>query len=138
MVDASFSAAAEAGSTFAVPAVVFDEVVNKFEEVLTTSVRQLSKHADDLSRYLARTIASDSVDVETERSAYEDWLRRRLAELQVLILPYPSITHQEITQRALGRRKPFCGEGQKGISGCPDLGNRAECREGRGGVACLQ
>ena len=114
MFDASFTATGDTGSTFAVPAVVFDEVVNKFEEVLNASIRQLGKYAGDLSQYLGRRVSYDLIDLRAERSAYEDWLRRRLAELQVSILPYPSITHQEITQRALARRKPFCGEGQKG------------------------
>jgi len=112
--DVSFAAAKQDGSIFALPQVVFDEVVNKFREQLAESARMLEKQRRDLSYALDRNIFVEHIDLPAEHEKYKSWLTTRLTELQVEVLPYPDVTHEALTRRALDRRKPFCEKGQRG------------------------
>lgn len=52
--------------------------------------------------------------VQDRVANYDSYLRRRLGELGAVIVPIPSVSHQEILTRALQGRRPFDSEGRNG------------------------
>lgn len=96
--------------TLGVPAVVLDEVVNKFRE-------RASEHHEDcnsaLRSYRSLTNSSEgSMIAEDDLEAVVEGYRGRIrAHIENVvrgdILPYPSVEHKAVVERAISRTKPF-------------------------------
>jgi len=92
-----------------IPAVVVDELENKYREAL----RDLNRKASKLNRELARILltpidgAVTSIDDDGEAKRYRRFLLDFVHRVGGLVLPYPDVDHVKIVSRALMRRKPF-------------------------------
>lgn len=99
--------------TLIVPEVVVREAVSNFRRELYSCQEELME-ADERIRRLCRTRhrqLTSRVDVEAEVVKYERYLREELARARAVVAPIPSVSHDELLDRAVRRRKPF---GEKG------------------------
>jgi predicted nucleic acid-binding protein len=99
-----------------IPEIVFDEVVNKYREVLLSTQRDLKKVIRE-SNNLGIPLEFDSLNdahIDQLSTDYESRLRRILDLYRVKIAPYPDVSHEIVARRALDRRKPFDIHGHKG------------------------
>jgi hypothetical protein len=90
---------------------VIDEAVAKFTERADLEARHLT---DVTCKYLADAALIDPVlaALQEEVAGFEDYLADRILEgLNARILPYPEVTHEEMTARALRRTPPFDQKG---------------------------
>ena len=89
-------------------ATVLDEAKAKYAEQARAEANHL---ADKTSRYLADTKILDPIieALSDSTEQFADYLEDRILEgLKAEILPYPdSVTHAEMTERALLRKPPF-------------------------------
>lgn len=98
------------GISLAVPAIVLDEVCNKYGEILETAVAKHSESKRQLHWLLPSYAASDSaISVASATRDYATELRTLLARHHVSILPYPTVEHKDVVARELSRKKPFGG-----------------------------
>ena len=104
------------GHSLYIPKVVFDESVNKYFERLKNSKREIEKGIRNLERLTKQEVSRPVGDEDLERlkEEYKQLLQEKFNAIQVRYLNYPQTSHEEITKRALRRRKPFDGDGQKG------------------------
>jgi hypothetical protein len=95
-----------------VPAVVLDEVCNKFREALSDHHRQLSTAVHTIGKLVGRTMSgAPALDIEAEVAHYRKHVEAVLAACGANVLPYPKTPHEEIVRRELARRKPFRANG---------------------------
>jgi hypothetical protein len=88
-----------------VPQLVKDETVNKFRERLIGAATEFAKGHDRLRGM--RAYAQASLDIDRTLQEYELALDLRLQGAEVLQPGYPTIAHELVVRRSLGRRKPF-------------------------------
>ena len=89
-----------------IPEIVVDEFIRQYkkdlkmiEKDVKSVIKQGSKcmlHFDPLQ-----------VDFNCASGSYSQFLYKRLAELNISVIPYPQTSHKEIVARELSQRKPF-------------------------------
>lgn len=99
-----------AGLKPCVPESVIDEVLNKYKENCDDLARRAAKLSHDAGRLAGR----DSIEVFPDReytdglhSEYSSKLHKALLINDFVQLPYPSISHKDLAQRAVTKRRPF-------------------------------
>jgi hypothetical protein len=99
-----------------VPQVAFDEAVNLFRESVEERRREAQKSLRRLQGLGVLSHETATVDVAAEEAAkrYAADLRATLEAANATILPYPSVSHENVTRRALDRRRPFDPQGKDG------------------------
>jgi PIN domain len=99
-----------------VPQVAFDEAVNLFRESVEERRREAQKALRRLQGLGVLTHEAASLDLASEEAAkrYADDLRAILRGANATLLPYPSVSHEDVTRRALDRRRPFDPQGKDG------------------------
>ena len=97
------------GLHICVPALVIDEVVNKYGERVQTIYGQLKHASKEWGRIVGKEPAFLLPEnaVEKERDSYKSGFLDNLVSVSASILPYPTTTHEVLVRRALDRRKPF-------------------------------
>jgi len=104
--------ATRTGHTVYVPEVVFEEVANKFCELLASHVEEVNRAIQKVERFAAirlrRPIGQRRVRQYCAR--YRRELRDKLAPV-ASFLGYPAVTHQDLVSRALKRFRPFQPKG---------------------------
>lgn len=103
-------------ATLHIPEVVIDETINKYREFLTEKVDKQRRVNSDIERLLKREMASSQINIKNATTHYESFLRKRLKDLGVEVLPYPTVDHKNVVARILDRRRPF----KKGDTGYRD------------------
>lgn len=96
--------------TIVIGEIVFDEVINKYREMLTEHLQKAQKSIDGVNRFFPSDIVilSPSIDVESSCEQYRDFLEMHIIESGLSIPEgYPPLTHKEIVSRELQRKKPF-------------------------------
>jgi hypothetical protein len=98
------------GATLAIPLVVIEETKNKFREELEKSAVEINK----LSRLLPTNSHQLPVlDINAQVQNYESQLLKRVTDnFKFRILDFPEVSHRELVQRDLKRRKPFSKSGE--------------------------
>lgn len=98
------------GDTVHIPKVVVDESINKYREKIEECKSAIDKAMSNFKR-LAGEVVGDNFMYEEfmkeESKQYADNFMKRLRELEINIIPYPSTSHQELVKRDLARKKPF-------------------------------
>ena len=98
------------GDTVLIPKVVVDESINKYREKIQECKSAIDKAMSNFKR-LAGEVVGDNFMYEEfmleESKQYADIFKKRLRELRINIIPYPSTSHQELVKRDLARKKPF-------------------------------
>lgn len=100
-----FSELPKLGYKLCIPRIVFDETVNKFLE-------EIKKALDN-----ARKIGATSINFanfenpistpENAKETYRTFFSAKLRSLGAELVDYPAVTHENLVQRALSRKKPF-------------------------------
>lgn len=103
----------EHGITVYVPSVVLDEVVGRFAKDLSDSVEKANAELAFMSRRVARDLGTFNtvLDVNKEVGSFRSEFSTRLAEAGVAVPQYPIVSHRDVTDRAIYRRKPFRDKG---------------------------
>lgn len=98
-----------AGLVPCVPECVIDEVLNKYRENCDDLARQAAKLAHDARRLVGHDVINLFPDQEYTDLLYSQYsskfFRTTLDDFEQL--PYPSISHKELAQRASRKRRPF-------------------------------
>jgi PIN domain len=98
----------ETGSELYVPEVVRQEAINRVRRrVIETNSKIESVH-----RLTAGVEGFAKIDPETGVRVYEESLNRLLDDLKARTVPFPKVSHDELTQRALVPQKPFVERGR--------------------------
>jgi hypothetical protein len=110
------SQAANVGHQFMMLEIVQDELLNKYKEMLYEHKRKIDGGIRDLRVQTGRDLAIYLTDDDIVQMVdeYADHLHQQLKESKVIMVQYPSVSHQKVVQRALQRRRPFDSEGQRG------------------------
>jgi hypothetical protein len=98
------------GDTVHIPKVVVDESVNKYWEKILECKLVIDREMSNFKRLTGRVVGDNPISKEftlEEFRQYKDIFEKRLRELGINIIPYPSISHQELVKRDLARKKPF-------------------------------
>ena len=91
-----------------IPALVIDEVTAQIEEELQNAKQQGARSSRRWGRILDRPLKSSLDGLDPREGA--SLLRRKL-ESYASVLLYPGVSHQELTLRAIRRKKPFNEKG---------------------------
>lgn len=89
-----------------VPEVVVDEFIKQYKEELQAiekDVKSLVKNG----RKCMLDVDHLNWDFDSAAESYSDFLYRRLAEFDIVVIPYPKTLHKDIVARELSHRKPF-------------------------------
>lgn len=102
-----------------VPEVVVQEVVRGRRHDANDLVRELTQvNLPRIERLLRLGLPTNrnalTSHVQKLVADYDTELRTRLSELRAVIMPIPEVSHQEVLDRALQRRRPFDAEGRDG------------------------
>jgi hypothetical protein len=96
-----------------VPEVVKDETIEKYRHTLMAKAASYSQTVGELRSFLPSWQATDLPVSELE--SLIQWFAisfpYSIDKSRIVLLPYPSTTHQELTKRALLRQKPFNEKG---------------------------
>lgn len=97
-----------------VPEVVLDETLAKYREALSERLAADAKARRQLRDVLVKPPEGGPAVVDEHEAlrTYEAHLRGRLLDAGAKFLPYPDDSHKKVVQRALGRLKPFDGQGR--------------------------
>lgn len=98
-----------------IPAIVVDESINKYGERLRDCKLKTDGGISDLRRLIRRDVGVSPISDEFIRKESEDYagrFKKQLHKLDIQIIPYPKISHQELVRRDLSRKKPFQTSGK--------------------------
>ena len=101
------------GHQIHVPQVALEEVVACFSRSLAEKASAVRGQIGELSKLIGRELEYpiNPVDLPDETRLFRDCLENRLALANINIPQYPSISHEEIVNRATSRRRPFDNNG---------------------------
>jgi hypothetical protein len=91
------------------PKVALDETVNKYRERLEAKALESEKLARSVGVLINRTLQPylDESSVPEMVKGYKSQIQSRLDEFGVTVLPYPTVSHEEVVRRDLARLRPF-------------------------------
>lgn len=98
------------GDTVYIPEVVVDESINKYREKTRECKLKIDRGISDFKRLTGKDVEDNPISDEfilKESEKYARSFKKQLQELGIKIIPYPSISHQELVKRDLARKKPF-------------------------------
>ena len=98
------------GDTVHIPEVVVDESINKYREKTRECKLKIDRGISDFKRLTGKDVEDNPISDEfilKESEKYARSFKKQLQELGIKIIPYPSISHQELVKRDLARKKPF-------------------------------
>ncbi|ERJ64508.1 PIN domain-containing protein [Porphyromonas gingivalis] len=98
------------GDTVHIPEVVVDESINKYREKTRGCKLKIDRGISDFKRLTGKDVEDNPISDEfilKESEKYARSFKKQLQELGIKIIPYPSISHQELVKRDLARKKPF-------------------------------
>lgn len=98
------------------PQVAIDEAVNKYREEIEERFREARRAKRRLQglRAIDQSQAAFELSTDDATTAYEQLLTDTLTAAGAEVLGYPAVAHEDVTKRALERRRPFDPEGKDG------------------------
>ena len=107
------SASTIAGYTVFVPRLVVAETAAKLSRELDERKRKGRRGLGQRSRLLAQRLELPAIDLGSleDTTLIEEDLLTRFTEAGVAILPYPKVSHEELSSRAISRTRPFNDKG---------------------------
>ena len=102
-----------AGHTLFMPRVVHDEILNLYQEEIESKAVAFGKATRDWNQLITKHPEPKAVlDKDSYIVAYREFLDSAIDMQGITILPYPSVSHEDVVKRDLARRKPFTKEGK--------------------------
>ncbi len=99
-----------------VPQLVIDEARNVYGREMRDCKQHIEKQVRTLKRISGQSydnpLSDEAIEDETRR--YGEMLRYRLRQAASEIIKYPDAPHEVAAQRAMKRKRPFRGAGQRG------------------------
>jgi len=101
-----------------VPEIVVDEAVNLYREDLEQLLQSLEGSAAKINALTGRqSMHFEKPNPKNEANSYRRQLMSRIDSVNGVMIPYPEISHKQVVERDLARKKPFKRNG----SGYRDL-----------------
>lgn len=101
-------------ATLYVPEIILSETINKYEERLRDAKNEIDKSFRTLGPFIqprpTHPVTDDYVDQAI--AEYERHFKDRLVEVGAIFVDYPDISHREVVERELQRKKPFTSKGK--------------------------
>lgn len=88
------------------PMVIFNETINKYRNQLSMEINKLSTTVSNLQKKLNILTNYDNIDIEQNVKSYEIFLQKMFKKTN-RILNYPIVSHEELVEKAILRKKPF-------------------------------
>ena len=103
------SAAGVLGYQIHVPHVALDETIGKYSRDVADGIRSLKSALDQLSRLLRRELELPSRELDPQEisNAFRNSLIDQFSASNVNLLNYPTISHEQMVERATSRIRPF-------------------------------
>lgn len=103
-------------SNLCIPTIVYDEIVNKYNEKYIESLHKLKlAYSEMKSLYPDNTQLNLPIDFDDKAiDNYKKFLTNKLRTFNCIMADYPEVSHKEIVARALSRKKPFDSKGKEG------------------------
>lgn len=98
-----------------IPEVVYDEMVNQYLERIEEVQKEIDSKAIDLRGISTSLSLVNPIDEANKAQMIRDYpsiLNKKLEDLGIKKLPYPNISHKEVVDRDLKRRRPFQKSGK--------------------------
>ena len=92
------------------PKIVLDEAVNKAMEEISLALAASKKAARTIKKFSGDDLGP-AFDLEAFGKAYRELLVNAIDECGGEVAPYPSVSHADVVERALRRRRPFSAAG---------------------------
>lgn len=93
-----------------IPAVVYQEVLNKYSEVLNEHIDEINKSAHHFQR-LTGIIINKDISLKSCIDEYKEHFDKKLLINGIKQLSYPSTPHEKLVHRELSRKRPFNPKG---------------------------
>jgi hypothetical protein len=92
---------------------VIDEVVNHFRQKVLKNTGRIKASERNIAKLLKRPIFQiiNEKQIDEECNRYRRTLIGKLQGVNLKILPYPDVSHEEVVSRKLSSRKPFRDSG---------------------------
>ncbi|MCD4819704.1 MAG: PIN domain-containing protein [Candidatus Cloacimonetes bacterium] len=100
-----------------IPAIVFDEILNKYRQRLNNAHSKLSSEIETYNKITGKSLnlIFNKADIDEEVRLYNKYLNNIIKELKIVKLPYPDTEHKRLANKAMRKIKPFNSNG-KGVS----------------------
>jgi hypothetical protein len=100
------------GFKMAIPEVVVEEVVSKYNEKLAKTLNDYNGHARDLKRLVTLDKIEELKDFNIVKHVrvYKNYLLRLIRRYGV-VLPYPEVSHSFFAKKAVQKKRPFNSNG---------------------------
>lgn len=98
-----------------IPEVVYDEIINQYGEKIDEIEKEIDSSVRKVRSISTSLSLENIINGVTKKQLLDEYpsiLDKRLEELDIKILPYPSISHKDIVARDLKRRRPFQKSGK--------------------------
>lgn len=89
------------------PEVIYDEIVNKYQEFLKNELEGLDKCRNKINRLSMIPLPETNIDIQVALKLYKDHLETLIARHKIKLLSYPKVPHKEIVQSIFNKEKPF-------------------------------
>ncbi|MCP1598992.1 rRNA-processing protein FCF1 [Aeromonas caviae] len=102
-----------------IPQIVIDECLGQYTKEFNKTLRELSDIQAKLSRILldkkANEVAFDKLlsSIKKKESEYKTWLESFIKDKRINIVPYSSVSHQNIVNAIYSLRHPFTENGKE-------------------------
>lgn len=107
--------ASRCGIGIYIPEVVMDEIINQYREKLVEICPKVNDCIRGITQiapqYAFNNPFTDAVKDKLLKE-YESYIRIRINELGIKIIPYPHISHKDVVKRDLARKRPFQNSGK--------------------------
>lgn len=103
------------GDSVYIPAIVVDESINKYREKIQECKSKIDKSISDFKRLTGKDIKDNPISdefISKETDEYATLFKKQLQNLDIKIIPYPPVSHQELVKRDLARKRPFQESGK--------------------------
>lgn len=98
-----------------IPEVVYDEIVNQYGEKIEEVQKEIDSSVNKVKGISTNLQLENPINESTKKQILQEYpsiLNKRLEELNIKKLPYPSVSHKEIVARDLNRKRPFQKSGK--------------------------
>lgn len=92
------------------PKVIYLEVLNKYKSLLSIEINKASTAVAQISKRFKVEYEQKHIDIDVQVQNYREFLNAKFLSPNI-ILDFPNISHEVLTQKAIDRRKPFKDNG---------------------------
>ena len=96
-----------------IPKVVQQEIVNQYRKKINAQRKKAVTALSHINKMSGMNVSVPALtDTETLVKQYETYLEEKIDTEKIHVVDYPSVSHEDIAQKAMHRKKPFKNNGE--------------------------